>query len=192
MKAVYFGAGIDTYPYKYFPNIKLWISSDSQPLSEFGSDIRDVYRRPEFISELDSNMLACNFRLIHVNGNIRKYYNINTDQRVIYHTNTPIPESLESKYTPIYRDTFNWDTIYVSGFTPTSCIIKTAKPATNLRLIGISSTCYRSFDEDTLITDLNNGASITKKISYFDYIDLDKHELYSYETFDKFIQNCIY
>ena len=70
-KAVYFGAGTDTKPYNFFPAIKLWISADSLPNSEYGDlfPFDNLYSNT-FINRLDHNMLESNFRLDEIKNNL--------------------------------------------------------------------------------------------------------------------------
>jgi hypothetical protein len=144
-KVIYAGAWDDTTPYTLFPEIKLWISFDSQPNSEFGDNYTDKkYFKPDFIKELDYSMNKAGFTLDLIDDNIRQYSK--NDQIVRYHTNTPLPSSFVSKTSPIYRETLGWDGIYVAGHDPLDCVLETV--GSNPIFIGNYGTCYDSDPEN--------------------------------------------
>lgn len=181
MKAVYVGAGTDTKPFAFFPSIKKWILIDSLPNNEYGDfyDPRYDFSRPNFIKNLDSNMLSVNFVLEKIYGdknNIRLYKNDKTDQTVIYHTNTPLPSSFDSTSNPAYQDTLDWNVICVMGHHPYDCIMKTASKD-SLTFIGITTTCYWTYDEDnqnSVINAIENNNLGAERFVSFECIVKDR------------------
>ena len=107
--AFYPGAGIDIVPPTLFRSIKQWFYMDSQPRSEFGNKIENVYARPRFIPKLITVMNKNGFDLHTMQDNVYTFYHSDHDQTIHYETNAVFPEALQSRH----RDC---DTLVLCGY----------------------------------------------------------------------------
>ena len=114
MSAFYPGADIDIVPLVMFPDITSWIYLDSQPRSEFGSNLYPGFERPLFLSRLDNAMNQVGFYKMVVQDDVVLYYNTNTSQSVRYEINAVFPQCLTKRH-------FGCDTLVLSGFDTESC-----------------------------------------------------------------------
>jgi hypothetical protein len=187
-KVIYAGAWDDTIPYNLFPEIKLWISFDSQPNSEFGDIYTDKkYFKHNFIKELDNSMNKAGFTLDLIDENIRQYSK--NDQIVRYHTNTPLPSSFASKTSAIYRETIGWDGIYVSGYDPLDCVLETV--GSNPIFIGNYGTCYETDPENR---EYDNGLTARlwdKNLDIFSNYWFNRTHIFKkWEDFLEYVDFC--
>lgn len=173
-KGLYVGAGIDIKPYISFPDIKLWISIDGQPNSEFGDYTGPGLERPNFIRKLDKKLFSAGYKINKVEGNIREYQK--NDQIIRYHTNTPLPSSFNNLNNDICKDSMGWNLIYVAGHDPRDCILKTA--AEKLIFVGSEGTWYK-MDEN----DREYNEELCAR--FYDKIHLDRFTEFWYRTDEK-------
>lgn len=187
MKAVYVGAGVDTKPIQFFPNIKLFYYFDGQPNSEFGirqsnikrADGSDGFSRPNFISTLDDNMNKIEMKLINTYDNLRIYSN--NVQMVYYYTNTAIPVHYEL----IKEQIKIFDTMIVMGHDPDSIFLNSTTK--KIHFIGNQETSYinNDFANINSITYKMHNDNIQNKFDKFSYLS-NCNKIYEFNSWNKF------
>ena len=169
MKTVYFGAGLDIFPYTKFTELKDWISVDKN-----SSD--------KFVKDLTEKLYSINFTLENVVDEYKFYYkNRLTDQTIIYYINCKIPDFL-----PIIN-LYNCDTIYCSNYIPHINVLDYIGDY-KLKFIGkYNNDYYREEEhENTLTYGINNLQHIRDRFNEFIYIDMN--DVYVYDNWFKFLK----
>ena len=168
MKAIYFGAGLDTYPYTNVSDITDWVSVDEK------SD-------ENFIRKLTDELLSINFRLYDAVDNKLYFKNSLTEKTIIYYVNCKIPQSLN------IMNISNCFTIYCSKYIPHINILDFIG-SENLTFIGRYNNDYypEGVYDNTLVYGINNLKDIRDKFNKFIYIDMDN--VYVYDNWFKFLK----
>jgi len=181
-KKMYIGAGLHMDPLIHFPETKEFIFVDTQPRSEFDSELRfrDYYYRHNFVDNLKAKCANKGFNLQSEQEIEPNYYNsimtigqrlwwfnmvkemfphINPTLIIFYNENTnqtlKYYVSTNLKFNGPIEDLFNCDSIIISGHLPNANIADYMTKG--MKMYGYNSTVYLSNDEDeTTVIDIMN------------------------------------
>ena len=145
-KAIYVGCGTDILPILSYPEIKEWIYLDSLPNNEFGPEYNKDYCHPYFVNDLINQFTMFGFTLKantkdiieSNNDNMVEFINTNTDQHVKVCINTYLPDSIDN----VKDEIKDWDTLFVIGHHPDSCIMQYRSTTYPSTMVGFAKTYY--------------------------------------------------
>jgi hypothetical protein len=178
-QAVYIGAGLDLIPVLVCRDIKKFIYIDSQPFSEFGTDVytknnnqitasletrekyekNNLFGRFNFRFRLDKLMKQNNFLLVSETKYCLLFKN-DLNQVIKYHISCAFPEFLTDE---IVDDIAQCNTLILCGYHPRKIILALIKEPKII--IGNCRTVYQDCDdeESSIIEYLYNNPYIVEK-----------------------------
>jgi len=190
-QAVYIGAGLDLIPVLVCRDIKKFIYIDSQPFSEFGTDVytknydkitasletrekyekNNLFGRFNFRFRLDKLMKQNNFLLVSEKKYCLLFKN-DLNQVIKYHISCAFPEFITDE---IVEDIAQCNTLILCGHHPKKIILALMKEPKII--IGNCRTVYQDCDdeESSIIEYLYNNPYIVEK-----YILLKEIKEYEY------------
>ena len=144
-KAIYVGCGTDILPILSYPEIKEWIYIDSLPNSEFGPEYNKDFYQPYFVNDLINQFTMFGFTLKADNkDNILVFINSKTNQNVKVCINTYLSDNIDN-IKDVIKD---WDTLFVIGHHPDSCIMQYRSTTYPSTMVGFSKTYYGDQEVD--------------------------------------------
>ena len=194
MKAIYFGAGLDTRPLINLDDVKEFIYIDCQPYSEFGNirsgnldeDGYDYYERPNFINKIITEFKKVGFNL-KTNIFDTLYFSNSNDTIVKYYINISIPDDINL----IFDELDYFDYLIVAGYHPSYKIMNYIDPNKKVNFVGFYDTYYGNSEfefEDNIISKLYSEKVFRNNFLKFYYFDIN-NELKVFNDWKYFSKN---